>query len=295
MGMIGIIHYIAVTASNPVRSATMPRSLLRLLCAASLLFAASGLRPAAAEEYDPWPGLVQDIFANRPMNDGSDIIGIEMPYRAEDAAIVPVTLRTRLAPTDTRRIRNITLVIDQNPSPMAAKFSLGADAGVSEISTRVRINNYTNVHAVAELSDGQLYVIKTYVKASGGCSAPAAKNPEEAKARIGQMRYRQFARAGEGPTSGVREAQIMIGHPNNSGLQMDQLTQLYIPAFFIDQLKLSQDDEPVLTVEGGISISEDPNIRLTYVSNGAKHFRAEARDTQGHVFEHIWDVDQSGM
>ncbi|HTO60746.1 MAG TPA: thiosulfate oxidation carrier protein SoxY, partial [Bradyrhizobium sp.] len=121
----------------------MPRSLLRLLCAASLLFAASGLRPGAAEEYDPWPGLVQDIFSNRPMNDGSDVIGIEMPYRAEDAAIVPVTLRTKLAPTDTRRIRNITLVIDQNPSPMAAKFSLGADAGVSEISTRVRVNNYT--------------------------------------------------------------------------------------------------------------------------------------------------------
>ena len=43
------------------------------------------------------------------------------------------------------------------------------------------------------------------------------------------------------------------------------------------------------------SSSEDPNIRLTYVSNGAKHFRAEARDTQGHVFEHVWDVDQSGM
>jgi sulfur-oxidizing protein SoxY len=273
----------------------MWRSLLRLFCAASLLFAASGLRPGGAEEYDPWPGLVQDIFGNRQMNDGSDVIGIEMPYRAEDAAIVPVTLRTKLAPTDTRRIRNITLVIDQNPAPMAAKFSLGADAGVSEISTRVRVNHYTNVHAVAELSDGQLYMIKTYVKASGGCSAPAAKNPEEARARIGQMRYRQFARANEGPTSGVREAQIMIGHPNNSGLQMDQLTQLYIPAFFIDELKLSQDDNPVLTVEGGISISEDPNIRLTYVSNGAKHFRAEARDTQGHVFQHEWDVDQSGM
>lgn len=293
--MIGTIPYIGVTASKPVRSATMPRSLLRLLCAASLLFAASGLRPGTAEEYDPWPGLVQDIFANRQMQDGSDVLGIEMPYRAEDAAIVPVTLRTKLAPTDTRRIRNITLVIDQNPSPMAAKFSLGPDAGVSEISTRVRVNNYTNVHAVAELSDGQLYVIKTYVKASGGCSAPAAKNPEEAKARIGQMRYRQFAKPGEGPTSGMREAQIMIGHPNNSGLQMDQLTQLYIPAFFIDQLKLLQDDDLVLAVEGGISISEDPNIRFTYVSNGAKHFRAEARDTQGHVFQHDWDIDQSGM
>jgi sulfur-oxidizing protein SoxY len=295
MGIVGAITYIGVATSELTRSATMLRSFLRLVCAASLLLAAHGLRPTVAEEYDPWPGLVQDIFNNRPMHDGSDIIGIEMPYRAEDAAIVPVTLRSKLAPTDTRRIRTITLVIDQNPSPMAAKFSLGAEANVSEISTRVRVNNYTNVHAVAELSDGQLYVIKTFVKASGGCSAPAAKNPEEAKARIGQMRYRQFARSGEGPTSGVREAQVMIGHPNNSGLQMDQLTQLYIPAFFINELKLSQDDDLVLAVEGGISISEDPNIRLTYVSNGAKHFRAEARDTEGHAFEHQWDVDQSGM
>jgi sulfur-oxidizing protein SoxY len=109
------------------------------------------------------------------------------------------------------------------------------------------------------------------------------------------MRYRQFAKAGEGPTSGAREAQIMIGHPNNSGLQMDQVTQLYIPAFFVNELRLWQDDSPVLTMEGGISISEDPNIRFTYVSNGAKRFRAEARDTEGHVFQHEWNVDASGM
>jgi sulfur-oxidizing protein SoxY len=277
---------------------TMPEGLLRLLCIAGLVSAALGARVAPAatpEAYDPWPGLVQDIFDNRPMNDGSDVIGIEMPYRAEDAAIVPVTLRNKLAPSDDRRLVSITLVIDQNPAPMAAKFELGKDAKVSEISTRVRVNNYTDVHAVAELSDGKLYMTKTYVKASGGCSAPAAKNPDEAKNRIGQMRYRQFAKADQGPTSGVREAQIMIGHPNNSGLQMDQVTQLYIPAFFINELHLWQDDSLVLSVEGGISISEDPNIRFTYVSNGAKHFRAEAKDTQGHVFQHEWTVDNSGI
>jgi sulfur-oxidizing protein SoxY len=86
----------------------------------------------------------------------------------------------------------------------------------------------------------------------------------------------------------------MVGHPNNSGLQMDQVTQLYIPAFFIDRLTLSQDGSPVLSVEGGISISEDPNIRFTYVSSGAKQFHAEARDTQGHVFEHDWPANGSG-
>jgi sulfur-oxidizing protein SoxY len=133
----------------------------RLLCIASALCIAGAIvlgaqiAPAATPApYDPWPGLVQDIFNNRPINDGADVIGIEMPYRAEDAAIVPVTLRTRLSPGDDRRVLRITLVIDQNPAPLAAKFELGPDANVTEISTRVRENNYTDVHAVAELSDG---------------------------------------------------------------------------------------------------------------------------------------------
>jgi len=178
---------------------------------------------------------------------------------------------------------------------MAAKFELGPDANVTEISTRVRVDSYTDVHAVAELSDGKLYMVKTYVKASGGCSAPAAKNAEEATNRLGQMRFRQFARSGEGPTSGAREAQIMIGHPNNSGLQMDQVTQLYVPAFFINELRVSQDDSLVLAMEGGISISEDPNIRFTYAPSGAKSIRVEAKDTEGHVFQNEWQVDASGM
>jgi sulfur-oxidizing protein SoxY len=221
-------------------------------CAGLLIAMHFGVAPAAAAEpYDPWPGLAQDIFNSRVMNDGAGVIAIDKPVRAEDAAIVPVT--------------------------------------------RVRVNNYTDVHAVAELSDGQLYVTKTYVKASGGCSAPAAKNAEEAKGRLGQMRFRQFAKPGEGPASGAREAQIMIGHPNNSGLQMDQVTQLYIPAFFVNELRVWQDDSLVLAMEGGISISEDPNIRFTYVPNGAKRFRVEAKDTEGHVFQNEWKVEGSGI
>ena len=179
---------------------------------------------------------------------------------------------------------------------MAAKFELGPDAKVSEISTRVRVNNYTDVHAVAELSDGKLYMVKTYVKASGGCSAPAAKNADEAKGRLGQMRYRQFAKAGEGPASGAREAQIMIGHPNNSGLQMDQVTQLYVPAFFVNELRLWQDDSLVLD-DGrrhfNFGRSQYP-VHLR-VRTARKRFRAEAKDTEGHVFQHEWKIDDSGI
>lgn len=271
----------------------------RLLLVAGLLtvmpFGGSATQAATPDSYDPWPGLVQDIFSNRPIEEGAGVVAIEMPYRAEDAAIVPVTLRVKLSSADSRRVVAITLVIDQNPAPMAARFELGRDSSVSEISTRVRVNNYTDVHAVAELSDGRLYMTKTYVKASGGCSAPAAKNAEEAKARIGQIRFRQFAKPTDGPQNGTREAQIMIGHPNNSGLQMDQLTRLYIPAFFVNELRIWQDDTLVLAMRGGISISEDPNIRFSYVPNGAKHIRVEAKDTEGHLFQSEWPVDNSGI
>ena len=248
---------------------------------------------SAADEKDPWPDLVRDAFNGRDIADGAGVIAIEMPYRAEDASIVPVTLRTMLPPGDTRAVKAITLVIDQNPAPVAATFQIGP--GVTMISTRVRVDSYTNVHAVAELSDGRLYASAVYVKASGGCSAPTAKNAEEAKANLGQMRFRQFAhpatRPADGPASAPREAQIMIRHPNNSGLQRDQVTLLYIPAFFVRQIRVWQGDELVLGMDGGISMSEDPNIRFTYRPNGATQFRVEAVDTDGHVFKGEWPVE----
>ena len=44
-------------------------------------------RPWAAEASDPWPDLVRDVFAGRHLADGTGLIAIEMPARAEDAGI----------------------------------------------------------------------------------------------------------------------------------------------------------------------------------------------------------------
>jgi sulfur-oxidizing protein SoxY len=262
---------------------------LGLIAVAAAISLAAAQLPLAAESDDPWPDLARDVFNGRPLADVTGLIAIEMPARAEDAGIVPVTLRATLPPGDTRTPRAFTLVIDENPAPVAATFKVGS--GVTTISTRVRVNAYTNVHAVAELSDGALYVVSTYVKASGGCSAPMAKNPEEAKASLGQMRFRQFSRPDAGPAGGRPEAQVMIRHPNNSGLQRDQLSLLYIPVFIVRELRVWQGDQLVLEMDGGISISEDPNFRFSYRPNGAATFRAEAVDTDGNVFKGEWPVE----
>jgi sulfur-oxidizing protein SoxY len=262
---------------------------LRLACAAGLAMLATGIGAALGEtKNDPWPDIAQNAFNGRELVDGAGLIALEMPYRAEDAAVVPVTVRATLPAGDGRRVKAFTIVIDENPAPVAATFTLGPNSGVSSISTRVRVDSYTDVHAVAELSDGKLYVVKTYVKASGGCSAPTAKNADDNVASLGQMRLRQFADPADARR--VQEAQVMIRHPNNSGLQMDQVTRLYAPAFFVHQLEIWQGDDLILSMDGGISISQDPNIRFTYTPNGAKSLRAQAIDTDNNQFKADWPV-----
>jgi sulfur-oxidizing protein SoxY len=275
----------------------MPLVSRRSFCATGLAIGLVGLDTASARAdalapRDPWPELAGDVFKGRPLSDGTGLVSVEMPARAEDAAIVPLTVRTSLPADDARRVKSVTIVIDENPAPVAATFTIGPKSGVSLIATRVRVDSYTNVHVIAELSDGTLATAATYVKASGGCSAPALKNADEARAMIGRMRFRQFAPADAGRRP---EAQIMVRHPNNSGLQMDQVTRLYTPVFFVRELRIWQGDELMLAMDGGISISEDPNIRFDYVANGATFFRAEAIDTDDHVFKGEWPVEMPKM
>ncbi len=77
-------------------------------------------------------------------------------------------MHVNLPADDKRTLRALTLVIDENPAPVAGTFTLGSLPALTSISTRVRVNNYSYVRLIAELSDGKLYGVKAYVKASGG-------------------------------------------------------------------------------------------------------------------------------
>ncbi len=140
------------------------------------------------------------------------------------------------------------------------------------ISTRVRVDMYSNVRAVLETNDGKLYMATKFVKAAGGCSAPALKDTDAALAEAGKMQIKTFETAAASP---VREGQLMIRHPQYSGLQLNQATGYYIPAKFIRSVDVMRGSDLVFHLEGGISLSENPNIRFTY---GA----ATGRNPRGH-------------
>lgn len=259
------------------------RSAIRFAAAVSLCLLA-GAASSQAPKIDPWPGLVTDIFHDRPITPHEGVVTLQAPVRAEDAAIVPMTI-SLVAPG----VRKATLVIDENPMPMAAAFTFGDGAAVASIETRVRVNSYSNVHVVAQTADGALHSVVKFVKASGGCSAPAIKDQDEAAANLGKMKFRRFASA----DPARREAQIMIRHPNNSGLQMDPISRAYVAAHFVDRVEVRQGDALIFAMEGGISLSEDPAFRFSYKPNGAKTIRVEAHDNEGGVFTGEWPVDDA--
>ena len=102
---------------------------------------------------------------------------------------------------------------------------------------------------------------------------------------LGEVRLKLFGDPAVQQSVARREAQVMIRHPNYSGLQRDQITQLFVSAHFISALEVRQGDDVLFSLEGGISISENPVFRFWYSDNGSPALTVRAVDTDGNVFQ----------
>ena len=243
---------------------------------------------ALADESDErWTGIKQAIFGERKIIENTNVISIQAPYRAHDAALVPITLSAMIDQNHDLFIKELYLIVENNPTPLAGTFHFNPNHGWESIETRVRVNEYTNVRAVAETSDGQLYMTTAFVKAAGGCSAPALSDQEAALARLGKMKLRLDEMITAGQPS---VAQILVSHPNNSGMQFDQISRNYIPAYFVHKIGVSFNDEEVFTLDTNFSLSEDPSVHFTFVPKEDGVISVYALDTKNNRFENSWPV-----
>ncbi len=243
-----------------------------------LVLAAERSDPAAsAGAPDIWPKIVRSVFDNRAIADANPAeLTLQAPLRAADGAFVPITVRTAGQP-----VKRLTLVVDANPGPVAAVVDFGPRAARADLETRLRVDAYSMVRAIAELPDGRLVMATRFVKASGGCSAPAGADAQLALANLGRMQLRVDApRLGQ-----PAQAQVNISHPNHSGLALDQVSRLYTPAHFVRRLDVFYGAEPVLRAELDFALSENPSLRFQFVPTQADTLRAEVEDTEGKRFQ----------
>jgi sulfur-oxidizing protein SoxY len=262
---------------------------IRLLSVLCLGVAVAGVQSAAGQDMDEgaravrWKELQQAIFPHRQLQAAGDLIELDAPPRALDAALVPIDLHM----SGKQAIQGVYLIIDGNPAPLAAHFTFGPAADPHSLKVRVRVDQYTDIHAVAETSDGRLHVATKFVKAAGGCSAPSGSDESEALKNMGQMRLRLLGAFDAGKPI---QAQLMIRHPNFNGMQMNQLTRFVTPARFVKSIDAIYDGGRIFHVDSDISLSSDPVITFGFVPVGKGQMTVTVVDSSSATFHHSFDV-----
>jgi sulfur-oxidizing protein SoxY len=244
---------------------------------------------ALAADEPVWPTIRSSLFGGRPIVEGDGVIRLVAPPRAHDAAVVPMTVAA-IPPGEASPVRSVWLVIDKNPAPLAGVFHFGRDAAPVRLETRVRVNEYTPLHAVAETEDGRLFAVESFVKAAGGCSAPGRKDPVEAEARRGKMKLKALTPFMPGAPMKV---QLLISHPNYTGLQIDQVTRNWIPPDYVQKIQVAFAGRSVLEVASDISLSEDPSLTFVFTPEAPGALEVTVEDSAGRHFDQSWPLGQS--
>jgi sulfur-oxidizing protein SoxY len=237
----------------------------------------SNLAIAEQDETEWNNTLKNQYFSGKTIEESNSIIELDAPIRAEDPALVPLKINTKIKQTNDSYIKKILVLVDKNPFPYVGEFEFSPHSGKADLAMRIRVNTYSYIRAIAEMNDGKLYMSKKYVKASGGCSAPVGADLDAAMQRLGKMKFRldEGVKSKE-PTL----VQLLISHPNLSGMQMDQVTRFIKKSHFVEQMKVSFNDKPILTAKTDIAISSDPNFRFYFVPDETGTLKAEITDTQ---------------
>lgn len=234
----------------------------------------------------PWPQIRNELFGDRAINESNPPVALYAPAQAADASIVPIDVRFPASVAS--KVKLMHLIVDRNPAPLAATFTFSdayRDFNVGErmLAMRIRVDSFSQVRAIVETTDGKLHMASKFVAGAGGCSTPASKDPDQALASMGRVKVK--TKLSEIHGQNWRSGQVMIQHPNFTGMQRDQKTGDFTPARFIDKVEVRSGDELLFTMTGGISISENPNLRFTYgLAAVANNLSVHAKDTQNEKF-----------
>lgn len=248
----------------------------------SLLFLSLPSYAENRSHSEVWQQLKSDYFSDRHIEENADnVLSLEVPERIEDAAVMPITIKSVSAQTETRYIKTVHLIVDNNPQPYSAAFHLSSFLGPLFISTRIRMDSYSNVRVIAEMNDDSLYMVEKFVIASGGCSAPASKDSQAALDMLGKIKIRMRKPIVDQETS----VQVIVNHPNANGMQMNPNTGDYIPAFYITDFMISYNNEVLLRAETGFTLSEMPSIRFNFIPKTKGSLKVKISDSDNNIYQ----------
>lgn len=233
-----------------------------------------------------WDDIRSFAFGTRTIADGGRVLRFKAPYRAMDQRRVPLSVAAAFH--DGRTIKSVTFIVDEDPMPIAATFRFADRRERADIGIDIRLDHASAVRAIVEASDGTLYMSERFVKASGlgVCAAPPVTNQVVAAQTMGRMHVAGLSgRDSAAKASRLwRSAALDIEHPQNTGMQMNQVTMLYIPLRYVDAVEVREGEEKLFDVKGSMTLSENPHLEFDYRANGANSLKVMVKDTSRSVW-----------
>jgi sulfur-oxidizing protein SoxY len=243
---------------------------------------------AMADLADPklWPVLKESFFAGKNIEE-ADFIKLEGPKRAESGAQVPITLTIDRPLNDADPIKKVFVIVDANPIPLAATYHFTPLSGKAQISTRIRMEMDSFIHAVGETASGKLYVGVTMIRAAGGCGGAVDGDDSAIRAASGKIKLsvEEPVKFGEANT-----ATFLIKHPMFTGLQRDLASGGFKPAFYINKVAFTYSGKPVMQADFAVGVAEDPYLRFYYVPDAPGTLEVKADDNEGKSFTQSVEV-----
>jgi sulfur-oxidizing protein SoxY len=146
------------------------REMLAGSAAVAAALIAAGVLPAQAQT-----GWNKAAFDAKAIDDVLKALGAAKPVEskdvtlgapdiAENGAVVPISASSSLPD-----VKRLVFLVEKNPTTLAGSFEL-TDAVETNVATRVKMAQTSNVYAVAMLVDGRTLYAKKEVKVTlGGC------------------------------------------------------------------------------------------------------------------------------
>jgi len=212
-------------------------------------------------------------------------IALQLAKIVEDGSSVPVTISVDSPMTEADHVTRVHLFPDKNPTPIAATFRLGSRCGKAEISTRIRLAESQTIFAVAEMSDGSVWMTRDDVIVTiGGCGIATSDAASEAPVKT-RIKLPKSAENGE-----VIQVKTLVTHPMESGHRMSP-TGAPAPRKIINSFTCLYDGQEVFGADFHPSIAANPKLFFHIVASHSGTLILKWVDDDGSEYSEIAEIE----
>ena len=225
---------------------------------------------------------------------------VKLPVVTANGDRVPITIEMGHPMDPGHHITRITVVNERDPVPLKGVVELTPASGLAHVAFQARIDEgASEVLVTAECSVHGAWTTSASVRVAdgaGGCADPAAAKSRAAATEIlpPRLRLPELVRTGRTRADEVLEAQLLMRHPNRTGLaRREGRFVVESEPFHLREMEVLYQGARVSRFVFTSALSDDPLITFCVRAGQGGLLRAVLGNTRGQRFEAQARVDVS--